>query len=273
MSSLDSSNIPNQRSSSDCSCADNVKNAIIANFINLQNIGGPEWDGFRIDANLKRDYKDSPLYVHYLLAPLVLCDHPFYEELSTTSTANKDNQEYIHGVKLYEDLFTRASFMTTFREHEQYLSYLFWKLFLPLKGKGDIFRNRPVPPKDVPRNQEDQYEFLQQYLPSIRENEISDLEQVLLAIRNKKYTLTESDYFDIVEPVIKGRQQKQIYLNFLIQRQKQWRMDKRFRRSLGEIQDSTPEMLLYSIADIAGLVSPVYNLRNRVVDRDEVRVL
>ena len=271
-SSDSSSNIPNQRSSSECSWAATLKNAITQNFNTLQNIGGPERDGFCIDANLKRDYKDSPLYVYYLLAPLVLCDHPFYK-LSTTFKSNNNNQEYMHGLTLFEDLLTRASSMTTFLEHEQYLSYLFWKLFLPLKGKGDIFRNRPVPPKDAPRNQQDHYEFSAMYLPSIREKEISDFEQVLLAIRDKKYAVTENDYFDILEPVIKGRKQKQLYLKFLIQRRKQWRMDERFHRSLGEIQSNTPEMLIYSLAEIVGLAPPVYNLRNRVVDRDEVRIL
>ena len=50
-------------------------------------------------------------------------------------------------------------------------------------------------------------------------------------------------------------------------------MDERFHTSLGEIQSNTPEMLIYSLAEIVGLAPPVYNLRNRVVDRDEVRIL
>jgi len=242
---------------------------IIKRFKEFELIAGPERNAYCIDSNLE-EFKDSYFYLHYLLAPLVLCEHPFY------NLSSKNNEEYFHGQKIYEDLLfnsSRSSFLTTFRQHKRYLDYLFWKIFLPIKGKGDIFKHRSVPSEDVdlPRNYNDHIEFTQYYLPSILESEISDIEQVLLAIRKKKYVLTKSEYEHIVETVSEGRKRKQIYLHYLIERQKQRRMDQRFLRSLHELQSTSPDMLVHTILEMIGDAVPVYNLRKRVVERNDSR--
>lgn len=245
---------------------------IYLKFTELEQTTGYEKNGYFIDADLERDYTDSNLFLHYLLAPLILCDHSFYH-FQNSYQINPNNDKYLHGHKVYEDLLLRGNSITKDVQHEQYLDYLFWKVFVPLKGKDDIFPNRFVPYHiDLPRNQEDHNEFIQYYLPSINETARSDFEEILLAIRKKKYAVTLKDYFDIVEPIIEGRKHKQIYLKFLFERQKQKRHDRRMKRSLGDLLSTSPEMLMQTIEEIFGDTPPVYNLRNRVVQRDDVKM-
>ena len=210
-----------------------IRSVILAKFTELEQIAGDELNGYCIDANLERDYKNSNLFIHYILAPVVLCDHNFFK---LSSNCNSNNEKYLHGLALYEDLLCQSDSMTTFVQHAQYLDYLFWKIFLPLIGKDDIFSDRFVPNLfDLPRNQEDHNEFLQNYLPSINETEWSDFEEVLLSLRRKKYAVTLDEYFDIVEPIIQGRKHNQLYAKFLFLREKQKRHDRQLKRSLADL--------------------------------------
>ena len=244
-----------------------IRSVILTKFTELEKIAGDEFNGYCIDANLERDYRDSYLFFHYILAPVVLCDHNFFK-LSTN--CNSNNEKYLHGLEVYEDLLCKSDSMTTFVQHAQYLDYLFWKIFLPLKGKDDIFPHLFVPPyMNLPRNEEDHNEFLQNYLPSINETEWSDFEEVLLALRKKKYAVTLNEYFDIVEPIIQGRKHNELFSKFLFLKEKQKRHNRRFKRSLADLlSTSNDEMLTQTVAEITGDTPPVYNLRNRVVTRD-----
>ena len=248
-----------------------MKLYLLGNFEKVQNSGDiTKIAGYNIDTDLS-EYKDrSCLYLDYLLAPLILCYHPSFK--SPASSFNANNEPYECPQELYHDLMRqRLPFMTSFVGHSQYLDYLFWKVFLKVKGVADIFSNHYLPPnvcQDLPRTEELNREFMEDYLPSIMEMTNCDFEEVLLKIRLNRYALTKRDYLNIVIPVVEGRKNKQIYLKYLGEKRKQERMDRRLKKCLRSIEVNLRQEI---VEDLLGVRSPVYNLRGRNVDRIDVR--
>ena len=104
------------------------------------------------------------------------------------------------------------------------------------------------------------------------ESEQSDLEEVLLAIRKKIYFVIQSDYNSIVQAVLQKRKNNALYWKYRENRAQQMFVERRFRNFVLPIQKTSLNLYRTIMAELKGTRSPVYSLRSRVVNRENVRM-